>query len=760
MRGVTADIQTTRLRAVARVLAERLGLAFPESAWPTLVRGVEAAAEEIGLCDPAAYLDRLVTIDPTDFELQTLASHLTVGETYFLREPESFHVLERDILPPIIAARASGARELRLWSAGTCSGEEAYSLAISAARAAAATDGWNVSVLGTDVNPKFLAKANAGVYSHWSFRGCPTWLSEVYFSRSADGKLLSVIPAIRNLVHFRVLNMAADIYPSIANQTAKIDVIFCRNVLLYLTYDCQQRVIAALHRCMGDGGVLVVAPAEALAVQFPMFAAETISGVQIFRKTKQATRRAVAGAGVASRGAAARHLASDFRLSTIASNLTLARTGAAAGQLREALVHCERAVTAQPSDVGGRLLGAPPVKSRVQYRKPVQVSKEIGWVWAAAPARAAARDSEPRDPASALSGSASPGQHDKQGDVPGHFLLAAGRLVDVTASGARLAPDSQGDPLVVTAPSTAGATGFLPGSSGENMDEHGIDGLRVPDRLALAEPAVAASTATPNFVPVCRTRLFAKVGDAPPPNPCGQQQPLLAYPKSRTRSGFAIWGTSHEPDPAETSHPSVTEARVTENRPAGPEETQRFEVIAFALAGETFAVESRFVAGAFPLENLTSLPSTPPFIAGMIYRSGRVLAVVDLRVLFDMPSHRVTELNRVVVLKHGEDEFGVMADSVAGLQPVVEHELQAALPTASGVRERYLLGMTSNALLVLDAARLLTDPSLKVGGLATEHADVGLTPSCISDWHHERAPPMAPRGSATGDLALRSKCLV
>ena len=98
-------------------------------------------------------------------------------------------MLERDILPPLIASRAAAGRTLRLWSAGCCTGEEAYSLAITCARALPDIGRWNVSILATDINPRFLAKAEAGLYTEWSFRGAPGWLRERYFAPAADRKL-------------------------------------------------------------------------------------------------------------------------------------------------------------------------------------------------------------------------------------------------------------------------------------------------------------------------------------------------------------------------------------------------------------------------------------------------------------------------------------------------------------------------------------------------------------------------------------------
>ncbi len=277
------------LSEASALIAERMGLHFPEERWPDLARGLAAAGHELGFEYPNACVPWLKTRELTNRQIETLASHLTVGETYFFRDPESFRTLEQEILPPLIAKRLASGRTLRLWSAGCCTGEEAYSLAITCARALPDLRAWNVSILATDINPKFLAKAEAGVYSEWSFRGAPGWLRERHFSPVHDKKL-ALDPTLKSLVHFGYLNLAEDVYPSLPNQTNAMDVIFCRNVLMYFTADHQRRVVASLHRCLVDGGCLLVNPAEASAALFPMFAMENIGGVVVFRKTSQPAR--------------------------------------------------------------------------------------------------------------------------------------------------------------------------------------------------------------------------------------------------------------------------------------------------------------------------------------------------------------------------------------------------------------------------------------------------------------------------------------
>lgn len=280
---MTEVLDVRLLSEASGLVAERLGLHFPEERWPDLAHGLEAAREELGFERPEDFLRWLRSDESSGRRIEVLASRLTVGETYFFRDPASFEALERSVLPPLIAARAETGRNLRLWSAGCCTGEEAYSLAISCARCLPDRKAWNVSILATDIDPKFLAKAEAGLYGEWSFRGSPDWLREGFFGEGPDKKL-AIDPGTKSLVRFEYLNLAVDVYPSLSTGTNAMDVIFCRNVLMYFTPKHQRRVAASLSRCLATGGYLLVGPAEASASLLSTLEPLERGGVTFFRK--------------------------------------------------------------------------------------------------------------------------------------------------------------------------------------------------------------------------------------------------------------------------------------------------------------------------------------------------------------------------------------------------------------------------------------------------------------------------------------------
>jgi chemotaxis protein methyltransferase CheR len=373
---MTAAFDAYLLNEASALVAKRLGLNFPEERWPDLERGLETACAELGLEDPEAYMSWLRNSEADDRRIETLASHLTIGETYFYRDPDSFAALEADILPRLIAKRADANRTLRLWSAGCSTGEEAYSLAIACLRALPNIRDWNVSILATDINPKFLAKAETGVYGDWSFRGVPESLRKRFFT-PVRGKKLEISPEAKKLVRFGYLNLAKDIYPSISNSTNAMDIIFCRNVLMYFTPSHQKAVAASLYRCLAEGAYLLVNPVETNDSLFPMFAIEKIGGTLFYRKTADRPRvesrpefefaapaaqppsfepRALPALSVAAPPAPARP--SVARDVSAASALESARSYADQGRLEEALAACRDAIAADRVDATARFLFA------------------------------------------------------------------------------------------------------------------------------------------------------------------------------------------------------------------------------------------------------------------------------------------------------------------------------------------------------------------------------------------------------------------
>jgi len=145
-----------------------------------------------------------------------------------------------------------------------------------------------------------------------------------------------------------------------------------------------------------------------------------------------------------------------------------------------------------------------------------------------------------------------------------------------------------------------------------------------------------------------------------------------------------------------------------------PDAGSMLEVLEFRLAQERYAIETRFVQEVQPLRDLTPLPGTPSFVRGIVNLRGRILPVFDLKKFFDLPEQGITDLHQIVFVRAGEIELGLLADITVGVRHIPIGRLQPSLPTLTGIRAEYLQGVTDEPLIVLDLARILSDPKIVV----------------------------------------------
>ncbi len=279
---MSADLTKLAPR-LSELVSSSLGLHFGAQRWPELARGIEAAADESGGADSVAFAQRLLSVRLTRREVELLARHLTVGESYFFRERECFAALETCILPQLVGERRGESRRLRIWSAGCCTGEEPYSLAMTLTRAIPDLAEWDVVILATDVNVRSLELATRGEFGEWSFRGVPSAEKFAYFTTSRAGRY-TVAPHIRRLVHFKYLNLADASAFGSPDLLGAFDVIFCRNVLMYLTPDHAQGVAARLTRALNAGGWLFVGATETSSTLFPDVHSVQFRGAFAYRR--------------------------------------------------------------------------------------------------------------------------------------------------------------------------------------------------------------------------------------------------------------------------------------------------------------------------------------------------------------------------------------------------------------------------------------------------------------------------------------------
>lgn len=276
-------LPASSLSRLSEFVATQTGLHFPPERWADLERGIAAAASDFNFSDLESCARWLLSATPTRQINEILASHLSVGETYFFREKRSLEILGEQILVQLLQARRLNERRLRIWSAGCCTGEEAYAIAILLDRLIPDIKAWDITILATDFNPKFLRKARLGIYGSWSFRDAPSWLQANYFDRCVDGRF-EIHHRIKKMVTFSYLNFADDVYPSLSNNTGAMDVILCRNVLMYFSAGQSKWIAGNFYRALVDGGWLIVSPVEVSNALFSSFTAVEFPGAVLYRK--------------------------------------------------------------------------------------------------------------------------------------------------------------------------------------------------------------------------------------------------------------------------------------------------------------------------------------------------------------------------------------------------------------------------------------------------------------------------------------------
>lgn len=276
--GHLTDQQYSRFRDM---ILERTGMLFGPRRRDALARALLAAAKRGGWEDMEGYYLALRQASTREKLWDELIGLIFIGETYFFRNAAHFEILRREIFPELIA-RHEADRRLRIWSAGCASGEEPYSVAILLRQLLPDINGWNIFILGTDINRQALKRACEGRYRAWSFRQTEPAIRKRYFIRR-DG-YYEVKPELRGMVRLAYLNLVEDVYPSGSTNTYGMDLILCRNVAIYLPQTVMRDITARFYDCLAPEGWLIVGASETGNDLYDAFVARTFPGATMYQK--------------------------------------------------------------------------------------------------------------------------------------------------------------------------------------------------------------------------------------------------------------------------------------------------------------------------------------------------------------------------------------------------------------------------------------------------------------------------------------------
>lgn len=192
-----------------------------------------------------------------DQELASIIDIITVNETYFFREQNQLKTLSEEILPEILRTNKDK-KKLRIWSAGCSTGEEPYTVAMLVIEKARFRD-WDIEIFGSDINQRVLQVARSGAYRKNSFRTTDPYFLRRYF-REENG-LSRISDNVKQYVNFTHLNL---LDPFKVKLVGTMDIIFCRNVLIYFDHPSRKKVIEMFYERLVDGGYLLLGHAESL----------------------------------------------------------------------------------------------------------------------------------------------------------------------------------------------------------------------------------------------------------------------------------------------------------------------------------------------------------------------------------------------------------------------------------------------------------------------------------------------------------------
>jgi len=252
------DLQDREFQEIRDYIKKNFGISMTDEKRTLVFSRLRPIVRDRGFDGFDGFLD-WVRADKTGEARTLLADRLTTNHTFFWREPEHFEYLRNNVFPWIESTYAKE-KDLRLWCAACSSGEEAYTLQILAQEFFENKQGWNLEILATDISEKVLAQSVQGVYSKESLSVLPdAWLKK-YFS-PYDAENMIVKDTVKKNITFRKYNLIEDNY----NFKKPIQVIFCRNVMIYFDNPTREGIARRFSKILAEGGYLFIGHSESLS---------------------------------------------------------------------------------------------------------------------------------------------------------------------------------------------------------------------------------------------------------------------------------------------------------------------------------------------------------------------------------------------------------------------------------------------------------------------------------------------------------------
>ncbi|WP_085552600.1 CheR family methyltransferase [Azospirillum agricola] len=261
-------------------LRERTGLSFTEAKRYFVDRRVATRMAAVGVATVREYL-RLLRFQASGEELQLLVNLMTVNETYFFREKYQFDCLVNSALDEVVRGRPPGAR-VRIWSAGCSTGEEPYSIALMLLEYWRRVDEFEIELYASDIDSSVLARAQEGIYEERSLQGLPAHLRSKYFRRigSAPDRW-QIIEELRESIDFSHVNI---VDPEQLRAFRGIDVIFCRNLLIYFDDLGRREAASMFYDALAPNGFVCLGHSESMSRISSLFVPRRFPDAILYQK--------------------------------------------------------------------------------------------------------------------------------------------------------------------------------------------------------------------------------------------------------------------------------------------------------------------------------------------------------------------------------------------------------------------------------------------------------------------------------------------
>lgn len=272
------SLNLREFRLIRDFINQFCGIYFSDDSVYIVERRLRERLRDLGLENFAEYYRYLQYHPKAEAELEASAEVLTTNETYFFREAYQLRAFAEEVLPVVRRrALARGSNRLDVWSAGCSSGEEVYTIAMLV-DATGLFDGWDVRVFGNDISRRVLTKARGATYGAASFRAMiPEY--DRYFIDTEEGR--QVHPRIRSMCHFGHLNLMNQRRAAIVG---RVDVTFCRNVLIYFDDASRRKVLDSIYERLQRGGYLLLGHSESLLRSSTAFEIAQLSTDIVYRR--------------------------------------------------------------------------------------------------------------------------------------------------------------------------------------------------------------------------------------------------------------------------------------------------------------------------------------------------------------------------------------------------------------------------------------------------------------------------------------------